>query len=113
MPDHMHVFAAGAADDSNLLKFVASFKQDTGARYSARTGKRLWQFKYYDHILRASDAADRVAQYVWMNPVRKGICREPTEYKFLGSFTDIGNRMLKGTAVPEWVPQWKKPFMPR
>jgi putative transposase len=107
MPDHFHVLAAGMSDDSNLVKFVESFKQATAIEFARRTRKRLWQTKYYDHILRGAESADRIAWYIWMNPVRKGLCREPNQHRFLGSFTEIGNRMLKGTAPPKWAPPWK------
>jgi len=108
MPDHVHILAAAAADESNLIKLVESFKQETGREFSRRTGRRLWQVKYYDHILRRSDAFDRVAWYIWMNPARRGLCRAPSEYPYLGSFTEIGTRMLRGSAAPEWTPPWKK-----
>jgi len=107
MPDHMHILAAAAADDSNLVKFVESFKQATAIDFARRVQRRLWQFKYYDRILRASDSTDRVAWYVWLNPVRAGLCSKPIDYAFLGSFTEIGTRLLKGVAAPEWTPPWK------
>ena len=31
----------------------------------------------------------------WLNPVRTGLCRTPTDYPFLGSFTELGKGMLK------------------
>jgi hypothetical protein len=51
--------------------------------------------------------ADRVAGYIWSNPVRKGLCATPTAYPFLGSFTAIGARILKSSTLPEWIPPWK------
>jgi putative transposase len=107
MPDHMHALAAAASDESNLLKFAESFKQETGFEFARRAHRRLWQFKYYDRILRSSDAADRVAWYIWLNPVRQGLCREPSEYPFLGSFTEVGMKMLKSAPAPDWTPPWK------
>lgn len=107
MPDHVHVLVAGASEASDLLKFVMSFKQKTASEFVHATHRPLWQFKYYDHILRGRDSADRVAWYIWMNPVRKGLCPTPAAYPFLGSFTLVGERMLKGTAVAEWTPPWK------
>ena len=107
MPDHMHILAAATGDESNLIKFVESFKQDTAIAFARRTRRRLWQFKYYDRILRASDSADRVAWYIWLNPVRQGLCRAPSEYPFLGSLTEIGAKMLKTCAPSAWTPPWK------
>jgi len=113
MPDHVHFFAAGAAETSNLLKFVEAFKQDTGVAFERKTGRPLWQFKYYDHILRGKDSADRVAWYIWMNPVRKGLSSAPGEFEFAGSFTELGSKMLKSAAGEGWSPPWKKAKAPR
>jgi REP element-mobilizing transposase RayT len=107
MPDHVHILVAGASETSDLLKFVMSFKQRTASEFIRRTHRPLWQFKYYDHILRGRDSADRVAWYIWSNPVRKGLCLTPTAYAFLGSFTLVGKTMLRGCAVAEWTPPWK------
>jgi len=107
MPDHVHMLVGGAAEASNMLKFVMSFKQETSLEFARRTHRPLWQFKYYDHILRGRDAADRVAWYIWSNPVRKGLCHMPAAYPFLGSFTAIGARMLGSSAFVEWTPPWK------
>src|SRR5579862_7708666 len=99
---------SGRSDESNLPKLVESFKQETGVEFARRTHRRLWQFKYYDRILRASDRADRVAWYIWQNPVRKGFCHTPTHYPFLGSFTEVGAKMLRGPVASEWTPPWKR-----
>jgi putative transposase len=107
MPDHVHILVAGATETGNMLKFVMSFKQETAQEFARRTHRPLWQFKYYDHILRGADSADRVAWYIWLNPVRKGLCRAPADYPFLGSFTEWGARLLKGSAAAEWTPPWK------
>ena len=107
MPDHVHFLAAAASEEGNLIKFVESFKQETAFEFARRTHRLLWQFKYYDRVLRASDSADRVAWYIWLNPVRKGLCRAPIDYPFLGSFTALGVQLLKGTVAFEWSPPWK------
>jgi putative transposase len=108
MPDHIHLLAAGGSDESNLIKFVEALKQETAVEFARRTHRRLWQFKYYDSILRASDALDRVAWYIWMNPVRKGLCRTPTDYSFLGSFTQVGTKLLRSAFVTPWSPPWSR-----
>jgi hypothetical protein len=108
MPDHMHFLADAGADQCDLMEFVHSFKQETGFEFQQRTQRHLWQFKYYDRILRRTDAPERVAWYIWLNPVRKGLCETPIGYPFLGSFTEIGTKLLRETRTGDWVPLWKK-----
>jgi hypothetical protein len=48
-----------------------------------------------------------------MNPVRQGLCRTPMDYPFLGSFTEMGARLLEGSPAMEWMPPWEKGKMPR
>jgi putative transposase len=107
MPDHLHFLTAASADTSNLIKFVEAFKQETATEFSRRMHRPLWQFKYYDRILRNTDSADRVAWYIWLNPVRAGLCRTPADYPFLGSFTELGKKMLEGAPAMVWTPPWK------
>ena len=107
MPDHMHVMATAADERSNLVKFVESYKQATAVEFTRRAHRPLWQFKYYDRILRASDSVDRVVWYIWMNPVRAGLCAVPREFPYVGSFTEIGTKLLKSAAGTVWIPPWK------
>jgi REP element-mobilizing transposase RayT len=108
MPDHVHILAVGAKDGSNAVAFIESFKQDTAHEFTQRTHRRLWQFKYYDRILRRRDSVDRVSWYIWLNPVRKGVCADPRDYAFAGSFTEIGMKLLRSFTPLEWRPPWKK-----
>ena len=106
MPDHFHALVEGIAPDSDLLLFVTMFKQATSGEYSLESGVPLWQKKFYDHILRPEESPDAVSWYIWMNPVRKGLCGEPDLYPYSGSFTGQGENMSRPEI--EWVPAWKK-----
>jgi REP-associated tyrosine transposase len=109
MPDHLHFLAFGTTQDSNLLAYAKSFKQKTAYTYQQKYGVRLWQRNFYDHVLRADEHSGRIAAYIWMNPVRKGLCKDFEEYPFSGSFT----RKWKSFHETEiWVPPWKQPKMP-
>ena len=107
MPDHFHVLAQGKDYASDLLAFVQGLKQTTAHEYLKTEHVTLWQKKYYDHILRGNGSADRVAAYIWLNPVRKGMCNTPAAYPYAGSFTDIGTKLLASTANADWTPPWK------
>ena len=108
MPDHLHFLAEGVAEASNLLQFVASFKQTTAFEFQRRWAQRLWQFKYFDHILRKADALESVAWYIWMNPARKGLCQTAQKYRYSGSFTAAGTKLFLGSRRGNWSPPWNK-----
>jgi putative transposase len=109
MPGHLHFLALGMAPASNLLAFAKSFKQKTAHAYQQAHHMRIWQRNFYDHVLRPDEPSGCVAAYIWMNPVRKGHCKNFEEYPFSGSFT----RHWKSSSEAEaWVPPWKKPMMP-
>ena len=106
MPDHFHALVEGVALDSDLLLFVRNFKQATSRDYSRESSALPWQKKFYDHILRLKDSPDAVAWYIWMNPVRKGLCSQPDQYQHSGSFTGEWENMSQPPNL--WIPAWKK-----
>jgi putative transposase len=112
MPDHLHILADGLADDSRLVDFVHTFKQRTAFEHQQNQASALWQFKFYDHILRSGANAEAVCWYIWLNPVRAGICRVAGEYEFSGSFTQQGAELLKAAPATGWTPPWKKSARP-
>ena len=106
MPDHVHLLLEGLAPQSDLLGFVKSLKAKSSTAWQQKTSLILWQKKFYDHILRQNDSPDDVAWYIWMNPVRAGLCDRPEEYQFLGSFTGMAPK--PSTLHAPWIPPWKK-----
>jgi putative transposase len=109
MPDHLHFLTFGKTPTCNLLVLAKSFKQKTAYEYQQETGVRLWQRNYYDHVLRMHEESNHVAAYIWMNPVRKGLCKNFEEYPFSGSFTRAWKTSSSSVA---WTPPWKKSQMP-
>jgi putative transposase len=104
MPDHLHFLAVGLTESSNLLNFVMHFKRRTTIAHAERLGTRLWQKKFFDHILRESEANSAVAFYVRMNPVRAGLCDDPWKYEFAGAFSDDWSDLH---AESPWTPPWR------
>lgn len=107
MPDHLHLLVSGKHATSDCLAFINGFKQRSAYAFKQYTGKRLWQHKPYDHILRPDEPWDGVAYYVWMNPVRKGLCARPEDWPHSGSQTLDWKRLLtppeelRGAAMEE------------
>ncbi len=105
MPDHLHLLTEGLTAECPMLDFVNRFKQQTAFDYGKRAGAPLWQFKFYDHILRTANSIDSVAWYIWMNPVRRGLCSSPFDFPFSGSLTVPWNQRPCPASV--WEPPWK------
>ncbi|MGB2593147.1 MAG: transposase [Candidatus Acidiferrum sp.] len=104
MPDHVHFLCEGLSEASDLVQFVDAFKQRTAYEFKKTHGERLWQMRYYDHILRPKEVPEDVACYIWWNPVRKGLCGEPHLYPLSGSQTIDWMKHSSGT---NWTPPWK------
>ena len=111
MPDHLHLLTNGIEDDADLLRFASGFKQESAFTFKQRAGARLWQKKYYDHILRADERWESVACYIWSNPVRKGLCKRAEDWPSSGSFT-VDWRRLLSVGVDPWTPPWKRSDAP-
>ena len=105
MPDHLHLLVRGLSASSDLLSFVHRFKSATAQDEKQATGRALWQRYFYDHILRPRDSGIAVAWYIWLNPVRAGLCRTPEEYPLSGSFT--GEWPVRKRTIIAWMPPWK------
>ena len=86
MPDHLHLLIEGNDDNADMRRFISSYKQYTGFYYKKRYRMTLWQINYYDHILRKTEDTMSVANYIFGNPVRRGLVDDYRKYKFLGSF---------------------------
>jgi len=47
-----------------------------------RTGP-VWDEEYWDHYIRSDDELHTTIQYVEMNPVKRGLVKESSEYRWL------------------------------
>jgi putative transposase len=86
MPDHLHLLVEGTDSNSDMKRFISSYKQYTGYHYKKETQVPLWQINFYEHVLRKEEDTLNVAYYIFNNPVRKRLVDNYRQYKFLGSF---------------------------
>ena len=77
MRDHLQLFVEGGELACNLRRFVSVFKQITAFYYPRKNSGKLWQGRYYNYVLRKTEEIEKVAWYLWLNPVRKGLCEAP------------------------------------
>jgi putative transposase len=106
MPDHVHLLVEGRARGCGVFEFVRRWKGESAFSFRRRYRRELWQRAYYDHILRPNELPGPFAWYIWLNPVRKGLCKEAKDYPWSGSLTIDWEKSTPPTK--EWIPPWKE-----
>ena len=115
MPDHVHALAYGVSACADLRAFMRDLKQRAAWEYRQRTGLRLWQGSYYDHVLRDDEGIDGVIKYILDNPVRGRLVEKPEDYPFWDSLTQTREGLLAFVrGAGDWKPSprvdvWVKP----
>jgi REP element-mobilizing transposase RayT len=74
MPDHCHALMSFSRE----LSMAASIRN--WKRFTARKLGIQWQRDFFDHRIRDLPSLQEKESYIKMNPVRKGLCKDPAEW---------------------------------
>jgi putative transposase len=99
LPDHFHLIINPKTND--LSKIIRVFKQDFGFLYRQRIGirgGRVWQLRFWDHIIRDQNDMNRHIDYIHYNPVKHGLVKATRDYAH-SSFADY---VHNGYYQTEW-----------
>ncbi len=90
MPDHVHLFVSMDGQDMKLSAWVKLLKT---ALVKSLKGLGIdgphWQESFFDHVMRSSESYSQKWDYVRMNPVRAGLCKEPDDWPFQGEVVTL------------------------
>ena len=80
LPDHFHAIINNGSE--TISDIIHRFK----VRYVAQFRKkfrqsRVWQNRFWDHIIRDENDLKRHLDYIHYNPVKHGLRNDPFEYK--------------------------------
>ena len=90
MPDHLHFLISPKMEVVSVLKFTDRYKGKTTNRgWAAGWRGKLWQPRYYDHIVRAEEDLYAIAQYILDNAVRKGLVARPEDWPWSGHMNPL------------------------
>ena len=94
-PDHFHLILNPM--QNNLSKLVKRIKLSFSMNYQKRKGLkkgRVWQYRFWDHIIRSEDDLNRHIDYVHYNPIKHRLTKNPLEYEHssLGEFGEFYSR---------------------
>jgi putative DNA methylase len=82
MPNHVHMLATPSVA---LPKLTKSLKGITAKRANAMltlTRTPFWQEESYDHLVRHAGEFERIRHCIEENPVRAGLVKEASEYRW-------------------------------
>jgi putative transposase len=88
LPDHAHMLirpresAPGRWYDLGKLLKDMKGASARGTNQLLSTRGHVWQDESFDRIVRDAAEFDEKLHYMWMNPVRLGLCTEDETYKF-------------------------------
>ena len=85
MPNHIHLLVSPSGDGTSISRFIGGFKSKT-TRLAWNFGikGKLWQQRFYDHILRKKEDLRSIGEYILNNPVRKNLVTNWQDYKYSG-----------------------------
>ena len=81
MPDHIHLFVSNNSV-RDLSQWVRLSKRHLSQTIA--TSPPHWQKGFFDHVIRNSESYDEKWNYVYLNPVRAGLVREPDDWPWQG-----------------------------
>lgn len=93
LPDHIHMIVDPKGNDlSDLVKrFKIKFSGLYRSANNLRSG-RLWQYRYWDHIIRDESDLNRHLDYIHYNSVKHRLSSTPYEYEHssFSKFVELG-----------------------
>jgi putative transposase len=84
MPDHFHGLTAPGESGRTLGDIMGGFKSLSTKEYWKSNKGKLWQPRFNDHIVRNEQDFYDCQNYILMNPVKKGLVKNPEDWPFSG-----------------------------
>ncbi|MBI4670259.1 MAG: transposase [Chloroflexi bacterium] len=85
MPDHLHFLVSPRVDGISALTFTDQYKgKATNTSWKFGCQGKLWQPRYFDHIVRSEESLGAISEYILDNPVRKGLVTKREDWKWSG-----------------------------
>jgi putative transposase len=83
LPEHFHLLVDLSSD--NISSFMHWIKQSFSMNFRKLNGNgigRVWQYRFWDHIIRDEKDLQRHLDYIHYNPVKRGLVKNPFDYHY-------------------------------
>lgn len=85
MSDHFHAIFGIGESCKSLGSICGSFKSLSTREFWNFGNGKLWQLRFFDHIIRNEEEFWDTVDYIRNNPVRKGLVKDWQDYPYTGS----------------------------
>ena len=101
MPNHVHVIATPLGEWT-LSTILHSWKSFTAKKVNSLRAMEgtLWAPEYFDRAIRDETHYSNALEYVAMNPVMAGLCRQPEDWRFSSAWREKMERAGGTPALP-------------
>ena len=90
MPDHLHYLITPQVNGTSILEVIHRYKgKTTNNSWELGWQGKLWQPRYYDHVVRNEENLISIAEYILNNPVRKGMVQNAQDFKWCGFMNNL------------------------
>ena len=90
MPDHLHFLVSAGGDGTSVLTFAEQYKgKSTNRSWTVGWRGKLWQPRFYDHVVRAEEDLAAIAEYILANPVRAGLVETVEDWPWGGHMNPL------------------------
>lgn len=99
LPDHVHLLIdpTGSSVSSLMQRLKMSFSASLRNKLRLRSG-RVWQHRFWDHVIRDQEDMNRHIDYIHFNPVKHGYASSPFEWEH----SSAAEYLKVGVYEPDW-----------
>ena len=89
MPDHTHLLLSPLRDNEgwnfDLPRITHAIKGASARKINLLLDRHgsVWREEFFDHVLRSNDSLAEKVDYICQNPVRAGLVKAESEYRWL------------------------------
>jgi putative transposase len=81
LPDHFHVILNNG--NNSISELIHGYKIKYSRLFRSKFGPgRVWQNRFWDHIIRDREDLNNHLDYIHYNPVKHGFVNNPFEYEY-------------------------------
>jgi putative transposase len=90
MPNHLHYLVSPRQDSISVLTFTDRYRgKVTNQSWTLGWRGKLWQPRFFDHIVRTDESLIAIAEYILGNPVRKRLVEHAEDWPWSGHMNPL------------------------